>query len=208
MVRFHRRSVGVSPWTASSSSGRVPAGRRSVSQRPPANVTPAKRFAGVRPRARASRTTVARPADRARRCGIPTERSSTVVAVSDVDFKNTVDVISKVIDAAGVAIVIIGLLVATAAFAFAQRELVERRVSYRVDRQQVGKAILLGLEFLVAADIIRTVAVSPSFRGVGVVAVVVAVRTFLSFTLDVELEGRWPWLSQPSSAATARQTPS
>jgi uncharacterized membrane protein len=115
--------------------------------------------------------------------------------VSDVDFKNTVDVISKVIDGAGVAIVVIGLLLATGAFAFAQRDADQRRLSYRVYRQQVGKAILLGLEFLVAADIIRTVAVDPNFRNVGVLAVVVAVRTFLSFTLDVELEGRWPWQS-------------
>lgn len=121
-------------------------------------------------------------------------------AVGDVDFKNAVDVISKVIDGAGVIVVGVGLLLATGAFALAQRDRDQRPLAYRVYRQQVGKAILLGLEFLVAADIIRTVAVAPSFRGVGVLAVVVAVRTFLSFTLDVELEGRWPWQS--------RQTPS
>jgi uncharacterized membrane protein len=69
-------------------------------------------------------------------------------------------------------------------------------MAYRVYRQQVGKAILLGLEFLVAGDIIRTVAVDPSFTGVGVLAILVAVRTFLSFTLEVELEGRWPWQSR------------
>ena len=65
--------------------------------------------------------------------------------------------------------------------------------TYRAYRQGIGRAILLGLELLVAADIIRTVAVDPSFRSVGVLAVIVAVRTFLSFTLEVELEGRWPW---------------
>ncbi|MEA2291045.1 MAG: hypothetical protein QOF17_65 [Solirubrobacteraceae bacterium] len=126
------------------------------------------------------------------------------MAVGDADFKHTVDVVSKVIDGAGVIVIVTGLLVATGAFAFAQRDRERREASYRVYRQQVGKAILLGLEFLVAADIIRTVAVAPSFRGVGVLAVVVAVRTFLSFTLDVELEGRWPWQSsrtRPASAA-------
>jgi uncharacterized membrane protein len=110
-----------------------------------------------------------------------------------VDFKDTVDAISKGIDGAGVAIVVVGLLIASVLFVARQRRPAERDLAYRVYRQQVGKAILLGLEFLVAADIIRTVAVSPTFRGVGVLGIVVAVRTFLSFTLDVELEGRWPW---------------
>lgn len=115
------------------------------------------------------------------------------------------DLISKVIDAAGVLVVVCGLLVATGVFVLAQRQRDQRPLSYRVYRQQVGKAILLGLEFLVAADIIRTVAVAPSFRGVGVLADVVAVRTFLSFTLDVELEGRWPWQSRRTSLGEPNQ---
>jgi hypothetical protein len=53
--------------------------------------------------------------------------------------------------------------------------------------------ILLGLEFLIAGDIIGTVAISPTFQSVGVLALIVLVRTFLSFSLEVELEGRWPW---------------
>ena len=127
--------------------------------------------------------------------------------MSDADFKDAVDLISKIIDAGGVVVVVVGLLLATGAFVFALRSPDRRPLAYRNYRQQVGKAILLGLEFLVAADIIRTVAVSPSFRGVGVLAVVVAVRTFLSFTLDVELEGRWPWQSKQPSAASAGQAP-
>jgi uncharacterized membrane protein len=127
--------------------------------------------------------------------------------MSDAEFKDAVDLISKLIDAAGVVVVVVGLVVATAAFAFAVKGPAGRQLAYRGYRQQVGKAILLGLEFLVAADIIRTVAVSPSFHGVGVLAVVVAVRTFLSFTLDVELEGRWPWQSrQPQSIPTESQS--
>ena len=113
--------------------------------------------------------------------------------MSETDFKSAVDAISKGIDGAGVVVVVIGLLVATGGFLVAQRSIEARAGAYRTYRQQVGKAILLGLEFLVAADIIRTVAVAPTFTGVGVLAIVVAVRTFLSFTLDVELEGRWPW---------------
>jgi uncharacterized membrane protein len=116
-----------------------------------------------------------------------------VAPVSDADFKSAVDVISKVMDGAGVTVVVIGMIVATGVFLRTQRDRAARPASFRIYRQQVGRAILLGLEFLVAADIIRTVAIDPSFEGVGVLAVVVAVRTFLSFTLDVELEGHWPW---------------
>ncbi len=53
--------------------------------------------------------------------------------------------------------------------------------------------MLLGLEFLVAADIIRTVAVTPTFATVGMLAVIVVIRTFLSFSLELEITGRWPW---------------
>ena len=60
-------------------------------------------------------------------------------------------------------------------------------------RLDLGQGILLGLEFLIAADIIQTVAVDLSFESVGVLAAIVLIRTFLSFTLEVELTGRWPW---------------
>ncbi len=60
-------------------------------------------------------------------------------------------------------------------------------------RQRLGGGILLGLEFLIAADIIYTVAVDLTYGSVGVLALVVLIRTFLSFTLEMELTGRWPW---------------
>jgi uncharacterized membrane protein len=125
--------------------------------------------------------------------------------VSDADFKDVVDVVGKCVDAAGVAIVVVGLAIASAIFlsrAFRSRELDQ---VYRAYRQGLGRAILLGLEFLVAADIIRTVAVSPSFRGAGVLAVIVLIRTFLSMALQVEIDGRWPW--QPRSATDSASAP-
>ncbi|SFU65533.1 DUF1622 domain-containing protein [Halomonas korlensis] len=64
---------------------------------------------------------------------------------------------------------------------------------FREVRQRLGRGILLGLEFLVAADIIHTVAVELTFETVGILAIIVLIRTFLSFTLEVELSGRWPW---------------
>jgi uncharacterized membrane protein len=115
--------------------------------------------------------------------------------MSESNFKSAVDAVSKAIDGAGVVVVVIGLLVATGGFLLAMQSRRGRAGAYLTYRQQVGKAILLGLEFLVAADIIRTVAIEPTFEGVGVLAIVVLVRTFLSFTLDVELNGRWPWQS-------------
>lgn len=69
----------------------------------------------------------------------------------------------------------------------------ERGPIFQELRHRVGTGILLGLEFLIAADIIHTVAVDLTFHSIGVLAVVVLIRTFLSFTLEVELNGRWPW---------------
>jgi uncharacterized membrane protein len=120
--------------------------------------------------------------------------------LNDADFKNTVDAVSKVIDGAGVLVIVVGLLIATGGFGLALKDRDRVQLAYVLYRQHVGKAILLGLEFLVAGDIIRTVAVAPTFAGVGVLAILVVVRTFLSFTLDVELSGKWPWQSRPKAA--------
>jgi uncharacterized membrane protein len=65
--------------------------------------------------------------------------------------------------------------------------------SYRIVRTVFGRSILLGLEFLVAADIIRTVAVQPSLQNVAILSLIVLIRTFLSFSLEVGIDGRWPW---------------
>lgn len=67
---------------------------------------------------------------------------------------------------------------------------------YETYRRQLSRGILLGLEFLVAADIIGTVAIEPTYRTVGVLGLIVLIRTFLSFTLEVEIAGRWPWQAQ------------
>jgi uncharacterized membrane protein len=113
--------------------------------------------------------------------------------VNEESFKTIIEGVSRAIDAAGVLVVVVGLVFATALFALAVLGPRSDDNAYGQFRQRVGKTILLGLEFLVAADIIRTVAVAPTFRGVGVLAIIVVIRTFLSFTIEVELEGRWPW---------------
>ena len=73
--------------------------------------------------------------------------------------------------------------------------------AYRGYRRSLGRAILLGLEFLVAGDIIYTVAVEPTFRSVGVLAVLVVIRSFLSAELELEINGRWPWQRGAGGAA-------
>ncbi|WP_312888128.1 DUF1622 domain-containing protein [Nonomuraea rhodomycinica] len=108
-------------------------------------------------------------------------------------MKDVIEIIGEVMDFAGVLVIAVGVLAALVVFGVRYARTREVAGLYMTFRQGVGRAILLGLELLVAADIIRTVAVSPTFGSVGVLAVIVAVRTFLSFSLQVELEGRLPW---------------
>jgi uncharacterized membrane protein len=65
--------------------------------------------------------------------------------------------------------------------------------AFRSYRANLGRGILLGLEFLIAADIIGMVAIVPSFDRLGILALIIVIRTFLSFSLQIEIEGRWPW---------------
>ncbi len=92
---------------------------------------------------------------------------------------------------AGVVLIIGGLLIASARYVLAAKNASVPR--YQRYRQDLGRAILLGLEVLVAADIVRTVAFTPTLDSVIVLAMIVAIRTFLSWSLALELEGRWPW---------------
>jgi uncharacterized membrane protein len=111
--------------------------------------------------------------------------------LTDQHFKQGIELIGTGIDAAGVLLIVLGALVATMRCV---RRLAQRdEGAYRVYRQGLGRAILLGLELLVAGDIIRTVVVDPTPQNVGVLALIVLIRTFLSWSLEVELEGRWPW---------------
>lgn len=108
-----------------------------------------------------------------------------------MSFLQVVETVGKGIDAAGVGVMVVGALAATAAAAKGARRNVPD--VYRHYRQQLGRSILLGLELLVAADIIRTVAVTPTASSVAVLAGIVLIRTFLSFSLELEITGRWPW---------------
>jgi uncharacterized membrane protein len=112
-------------------------------------------------------------------------------------FKEVAEGVSLAIDGAGVLVIVLGLLVAATRFTLYGRQAAE---PYRQLRQDIGRGILLGLELLVAADIIRTVAVTPTLEGVLILGIIILIRTFLSMALQVELEGRWPWQRTKSPA--------
>ena len=119
-------------------------------------------------------------------------------------FAVVAETTSWIVDGTGVAIIVLGLLYAIGRFVLpGGRDGGDR---YRRFREDIGRGILLGLEFLVAADIIRTVAVAPSLSNVLVLGLIVVIRTFLSMALQVELEGRWPWQrhgTRPRAAGVA-----
>ncbi len=108
-------------------------------------------------------------------------------------IRDLADVSARFLEALGIAIIVFGGVAASVAFLRDLRHGVSLDISYRQYRRGLGRAILLGLEFLVGADIISTVAVEPNYQNVGVLALIVIIRTFLSFSLEVEIEGRWPW---------------
>jgi uncharacterized membrane protein len=120
-----------------------------------------------------------------------------------VSFYEVIETVGKAIDGVGVAVIAIGALISAAGAVSRLRH--KSGDVYRVFRQQLGRSILLGLEFLVAADIIRTVAVTPDARSVAVLGGIVLIRTFLSFSLELEVTGYWPWQKNRQQQQVAPQ---
>ena len=109
-----------------------------------------------------------------------------------MSFTQIMDYVSRGFEVVGVIVLIIGFLsgVFRAVHAYFTGH---AEASYDVMRRYFGRSILLGLEILVAADLIRTVAVDPTWQNVVVLGLIVLIRTFLSFSLEVEMDGVWPW---------------
>ena len=122
-----------------------------------------------------------------------------------MNFFEVIETVGKTIDGVGVAVIAIGALIAAAGAVSGLRR--PTGDVYRAFRQQLGRSILLGLEFLVAADIIRTVAVTPDARSVAVLGGIVLIRTFLSFSLELEVTGYWPWQKNRQQQTTPRLGP-
>lgn len=110
-----------------------------------------------------------------------------------MDVRRPIELVEVAFQAAGVLALLIGTIAASISYA---AKFVGRQVgtkAFQEFRQSLGRAILLGLEFLVAADIVRSVVLDPTFVTIGVLGLLVIVRTFLSWSLEVEIEGQWPW---------------
>lgn len=125
-----------------------------------------------------------------------------------MEFHTVMENVSKVVDGMGVTVIVVGLVASSLLFLWRQLRHRDRSGTkqfenpFRWYRQSLGRSILIGLEFLIAGDIIRTVAVAPTFYNLGTLAVLVAIRSFLSWGLSMEIEGRWPW-----QAARGRSRP-
>lgn len=102
--------------------------------------------------------------------------------------------VSNVMDALGVAVVSLGMLWGLFLFI---KDLYTQTASeaYKAFRIQIVRSLILGLEVLVAGDVIRTVAISPTLMSVAVLGAIVLIRCFLSWSLTLEIDGRWPWQS-------------
>lgn len=114
-----------------------------------------------------------------------------------MEFKDIISVAGYAIEAIGVLVVIIGSFISSFVFFRTFRGLPEG-VAYRTYRRQLGRSIILGLEFLIAGDIVRTVIVADTFENVAILGLIILIRSFLSLTLHLEVEGRWPWQAEPT----------
>jgi uncharacterized membrane protein len=110
-----------------------------------------------------------------------------------VTYEQTISDVVKVVEASGAAIMVLGGLGAFVTFARRARRAGEVEGAYRALRRNLGRCILLGLEVLIVADIVRTIIVTPTLDSVAVLGVIVVIRILLSFSLEVEIEGVWPW---------------
>jgi uncharacterized membrane protein len=116
-----------------------------------------------------------------------------------MEYRETIESIGRVIEFVGVATIVAGMLLGTVSFCLQWKKIGSILVSYRNYRQNIGRSLLLGLEFLVAGDIIRSIAVPPSLTSVVVLAIIVLIRSFLAIELEMEIEGRWPWQKRSAS---------
>ena len=107
------------------------------------------------------------------------------------DLHIYIEYTAKFIEITGILTIVIWTMIALGRFLFSAQKTKPR--SYRLLRQELGKGILLGLEILVAGDIIATVVTEPTMDRVLALAVIVLIRTFLSFSIELEIEGKFPW---------------
>lgn len=106
-----------------------------------------------------------------------------------------IDYIAKGVEVFGVLVTMVGLCCAVVRFVRGTKTICfcKNNEDYRQFRSEVGRSLLIGLEFLVAGDIIDTVAVQPTLENLSVLGVLIVLRFFLSIALELDIDGRWPW---------------
>jgi uncharacterized membrane protein len=112
-----------------------------------------------------------------------------------------VDQFANVLELVGVGIILVGIILATVTFLRDGSRTSEWHSVYPQYRSDIGRGILCGLEWLVGADIISTITAPLTFESVGLLAAIVVIRTFLSFSLETEIEGCWPWQRAAKNAS-------
>jgi uncharacterized membrane protein len=122
--------------------------------------------------------------------------------MESVTFAESMEFVAKIFEAIGALVLLAGLVVSPCLAVRSLRRSGDLQVTYRVLRQSFGGAILLGLEVLVAADLVRTVAVAPTIENVVILSIIVLIRTVLSFSLEIEIEGVAPWRRRAMSGAS------
>jgi uncharacterized membrane protein len=115
------------------------------------------------------------------------------VPATDMSYDDVISEVVKVVEGVGAGIMVLGALGALLVFAYRALRAGTAHESYDELRRNLGRGILVGLEVLIVADIVRTIIVDPTIESVGVLGVIVAIRIALSFSLEVEIDGFWPW---------------
>lgn len=116
-----------------------------------------------------------------------------------MQFTEIISIVGYAIEAAGAMVVVIGMCISSFVFVRSFSHLPDG-IAYRNYRRQLGRSIILGLEFLIAGDIVRTVVVAETLENVAILGLIILIRTVLSVTLHLEVEGRWPWQTERPDA--------
>jgi uncharacterized membrane protein len=124
--------------------------------------------------------------------GIPHDSNTLEGAMT---FFDAISAAGYMVEAVGVLIIVAGSVVSSVVFVLSLRQQTGD-LRYRAYRRQLGRSIILGLEFLIAGDIIRTVIVADTLENVAILGLIILIRSFLSVTLHLEVEGRWPWQTE------------
>ena len=124
-----------------------------------------------------------------------------------MSYDQVISDVVKVVEAFGAGIMVLGGLAAFLVFAARALRPERARESYDELRRNLGRCVLVGLEVLIVADIVRTIIVDPTLESVGVLGIIVVIRILLSFSLEVEIDGFWPWRRWQITRSTDAKAP-